>query len=69
MEDALEKLQAILDGAWLSWQPIEEDPEKKKKLDKQLRALTVCTLHLDDPYSLLPQNKKDNVRWPGGSGV
>lgn len=35
LEDALQKLQDILDAAWKSVQPIEEDPEKKKKLQKQ----------------------------------
>lgn len=35
LEDALQKLQEILDNAWISVQPIEEDPAKKKKLDKQ----------------------------------
>lgn len=35
LEDALQKLQEILDNAWLSVQPVEEDPEKKKKLEKQ----------------------------------
>lgn len=35
LEDALQKLQEILDNAWISVQPIEEDPEKKKKLEKQ----------------------------------
>ncbi|KAL4452445.1 hypothetical protein ABPG75_008107 [Micractinium tetrahymenae] len=36
VEDALEKLQEILDAAWKSVQPIEEDPEKKRELQKQL---------------------------------
>lgn len=36
VEDALEKLQEILDAAWKSVQPIEEDPEKKKEIQKQL---------------------------------
>ncbi len=35
LEDALQKLQEILDAAWKAVQPIEEDPEKKKKLEKQ----------------------------------
>ena len=35
LEDALQKLQEILDSAWKSVQPIEEDPVKKKKLEKQ----------------------------------
>lgn len=34
--DALEKLQEILDAAWKSVQPIEEDPEKQKAIKKQL---------------------------------
>lgn len=29
------KLQEILDAAWTAVQPIEEDPVKKKKLEKQ----------------------------------
>ncbi|KAL4450122.1 hypothetical protein ABPG77_010791 [Micractinium sp. CCAP 211/92] len=36
VEDALLKLQEILDAAWKSVQPIEEDPEKKKEIQKQL---------------------------------
>lgn len=36
MEDALAKLQEILDAAWKSVQPIEEDPEKKREIQKQL---------------------------------
>ena len=36
VEDALEKLQEILDDAWQAVQPIEEDPVKKKELEKQL---------------------------------
>ena len=35
VEDALAKLQEILDAAWKAVQPIEEDPAKKKKLEKQ----------------------------------
>mmetsp|Transcript_21159 Transcript_21159/g.63669 ORF Transcript_21159/g.63669 Transcript_21159/m.63669 type:complete len:262 (+) Transcript_21159:261-1046(+) len=35
LTDALEKLQKIIDTAALQVQPIEEDPEKKKKLAKQ----------------------------------
>lgn len=35
LEDALAKLQEILDAAWKAAQPIEEDPEKRKKLEKQ----------------------------------
>lgn len=35
VDDALSKLQRALDTAWESIQPIEEDPEKKKKLQKQ----------------------------------
>lgn len=36
VEDALGKLQEILDAAWKSVQPIEEDPEKKREIQKQL---------------------------------
>ena len=39
MEDALEKMQMAIDTAVESVQPIEEDPEKKKQLEKQ------CVLH------------------------
>ena len=35
MEDALQKLQDMIDAAALAVQPIEEDPVKKKKLAKQ----------------------------------
>lgn len=34
VEDALQKLQEILDAAYQSVLPIEEDPEKKKKIEK-----------------------------------
>lgn len=36
VEDALEKLQEMLDDAWKAVQPIEEDPEKAKEIQKQL---------------------------------
>jgi peptidyl-tRNA hydrolase ICT1 len=36
VDDALDKLQSILDAAWKSVQPIEEDPGKKRKLQKQI---------------------------------
>ena len=36
VEDALEKLQEILDAAWKAVQPIEEDPEKAKEIKKQV---------------------------------
>lgn len=35
VDDALEKLQAAIDGAVESIQPIEVDPEKQKQLNKQ----------------------------------
>lgn len=35
VEDALEKLQAAIDGAVESIQPIEIDPEKQKQMKKQ----------------------------------
>lgn len=35
MEDALEKLQAAIDAAVESIQPIEIDPEKQKQMKKQ----------------------------------
>ncbi len=35
VEDALEKLQAAVDGAVESIQPIEVDPEKQKQMNKQ----------------------------------
>ena len=35
VEDALEKMQMAIDAAVESVQPIEEDPEKKKQLEKQ----------------------------------
>ena len=35
VEDALEKLQAAVDGAVESIQPIEVDPEKQKQINKQ----------------------------------
>lgn len=37
IEDALEKLQEMLDAAWKSVQPIEEDPEKAKQIQKQVQ--------------------------------
>jgi hypothetical protein len=44
VEDALTKLQEILDAAWKAVQPIEEDPEKKKKLEKQKKKGTETRL-------------------------
>lgn len=41
VEDALAKLQEILDAAWKAVQPIEEDPEKAKEIKKQVR----CAVH------------------------
>lgn len=35
MEDALQKMQKYIDNAALEVQPIESDPEKRKKLAKQ----------------------------------
>lgn len=35
VDDALEKLQAAVDGAVESIQPVEVDPEKEKQLKKQ----------------------------------
>lgn len=35
VDDALEKLQAAIDGAVESIQPVEVDPEKEKQLKKQ----------------------------------
>lgn len=37
VEDALEKLQAAIDGAVESIQPIEIDPEKQKQMKKQVK--------------------------------
>jgi len=37
IEDALEKVQEILDDAHRTTLPIEEDPEKKKQIEKQLK--------------------------------
>lgn len=39
VEDALQKLQGMLDAAWQSTQPIKEDPEKKKQINAQLRRV------------------------------
>lgn len=52
VEDALEKLQQMLDDAWKAIQPIEEDPEKAKSIQKQLqrgneRRLDNKKLHAD----------------------
>ena len=37
LEDALQKLQEIFDAAWVAVQPIEEDPEKAKAIEKTLQ--------------------------------
>lgn len=58
MEDALEKLQEILDAGWKAVQPIEEDPEKAKQLQKQLER--------GNERRLL--GKKFQVRGGGGGG-
>ena len=44
LEDAIEKLQSFIDAAALAVQPIEEDPLKKKKLDKQCASF-IATIH------------------------
>lgn len=41
LEDAIEKLQSFVDAAALAVQPIEEDPDKKKKLAKQCASTIV----------------------------
>ena len=51
LEDAIEKLQSFIDAAALAVQPIEEDPLKKKKLDKQCASL-IDISHFTCPLSL-----------------
>ena len=65
VEDALAKLQEILDAAWKSVQPIEEDPEKAKEIKKQVRCavLRCAACALVCAMLWAHQNLKHGVMW------
>lgn len=63
VEDALEKLQDILDAAWLSVQPIEEDPEKKKQLEKQKKIANENRIKEKKQKSDKKKDRRAKVEW------
>ena len=63
MDDALQKLQDILDAAWKAVQPIEEDPEKKKKLAKQLERGNDARLKVKKVQSDKKKERRAKIEW------
>ncbi|KAL6780164.1 ARFB1 [Auxenochlorella protothecoides x Auxenochlorella symbiontica] len=63
IEDALQKLQQALDGAWESIQPIEEDPAKKKKLEKQKQRGNESRLNAKKFKSDKKKERRANIDW------
>lgn len=63
MEDALTKLQEILDAAWKAVQPIEEDPEKKKEIQKQLKRGNERRLNFKKFQSDKKKERRSKIDW------
>lgn len=63
IEDALEKLQDILDQAWKSVQPIEEDPEKKKQMDTQIKRGNETRLKSKKMKSDKKKERRKKIDW------
>lgn len=63
VEDALEKLQDILDAAWTRVQPIEEDEEKKKKLAKQVEKGNNIRLQSKKFQSDKKKERRAKIDW------
>lgn len=63
IEDALEKLQDILDQAWKSVQPIEEDPEKKKQIDTQKKRGNETRLKSKKMKSDKKKERRKKIDW------
>lgn len=63
VEDALQKLQAMLDAAWESVLPVEEDPEKKKKLEKQRERGNEDRLKLKKAQSDKKKERRAKIEW------
>ncbi len=63
MEDALTKLQEILDAAWKAVQPIEEDPEKKKEIQKQLKRGNERRLNSKKFQSDKKKERRSKIDW------
>ena len=63
IEDALEKLQDILDQAWKSVQPIEEDPEKKKQIDAQIKRGKETRLKSKKIKSDKKKERRKKIDW------
>ena len=63
VEDALQKLQAMLDTAWESVLPIEEDPEKKKKLEKQRERGNEDRLKVKKAQSDKKKERRAKIEW------
>lgn len=58
LADALEKLQAMLDAAWKSIQPIAEDPAKKKRIEANRKRADAARLREKKARSDKKQNRK-----------
>lgn len=63
VDDALEKLQEIFDAAWKAVQPIEEDPEKKKKLEKQVERGKQERLQAKKMQSDKKKERRAKIEW------
>lgn len=63
MDDALAKLQEILDTAWKSVLPIEEDPQKKKKLEKQREKGNEQRLKTKKSHSDKKKERRAKIDW------
>jgi peptidyl-tRNA hydrolase ICT1 len=63
VEDALTKLQEILDAAWKAVQPIEEDPEKKKEIQKQLKRGNERRLNSKKFQSDKKKERRSKIDW------
>lgn len=63
MDDALAKLQEILDAAWVSVLPIEEDPQKKKKLEKQREKGNEQRLKTKKFHSDKKKERRSKIDW------
>ncbi len=63
VDDALAKLQTILDDAWQSVLPIEEDPAKKKKLEKQKERGKEKRLEAKKMQGMKKKERKGKIEW------
>ncbi|PSC72250.1 peptidyl-tRNA hydrolase mitochondrial [Micractinium conductrix] len=63
VEDALEKLQEILDAAWKAVQPIEEDPEKRKAIQKQLERGNERRIQAKKMHGDKKKERRSKIDW------